>query len=322
MALAARRAAGGAAAGFVDIAPGAGVAARAGRHADARRADRRPVMLVFESTVVTGHDEEYGAGRERDPARARGRRSRGHPDRARHRRDDRARRDGAGQPLLGRRREPRRRPAAGGPRGRDRLAREVERAARARGQGRSRRHGLAEAAAHACEEAALALLQARAVLNARATWRADDAQSSTAGADPARQPAAQRGRRHLRRRRLRLPAVAAPERHARRLVRHVRRGEHVPRRGARQEHAHGVRAHRQRPRLLQLHGADQRRADAAVDLGRGPLVERARYHEQRGLPRTLDRGRAVAGADIRPGRRRADPPQGLAARRTRSPTTS
>ncbi len=38
--------------------------------------------------------------------------------------------------------------------------------------------GLATAA-HACEEAALALLQARAVLNARATWRADAAQSST-----------------------------------------------------------------------------------------------------------------------------------------------
>jgi hypothetical protein len=38
--------------------------------------------------------------------------------------------------------------------------------------------GLA-AAAHSCEEAALALLQARAVLNARATWRADAAQSST-----------------------------------------------------------------------------------------------------------------------------------------------
>jgi hypothetical protein len=38
--------------------------------------------------------------------------------------------------------------------------------------------GLAQAA-HACEDAALALLQARAVLNARATWRADAAQSST-----------------------------------------------------------------------------------------------------------------------------------------------
>lgn len=38
--------------------------------------------------------------------------------------------------------------------------------------------GLAEAA-HACEDAALALLQARSVLEARAVWRADDAQSAT-----------------------------------------------------------------------------------------------------------------------------------------------
>jgi hypothetical protein len=38
--------------------------------------------------------------------------------------------------------------------------------------------GLAEAA-HACEDAALALLQARSVLEARAMWRADDAQSAT-----------------------------------------------------------------------------------------------------------------------------------------------
>jgi hypothetical protein len=38
--------------------------------------------------------------------------------------------------------------------------------------------GLTEVA-HSCEGAALALLQARAVLNARATWRADAAQSST-----------------------------------------------------------------------------------------------------------------------------------------------
>ncbi len=38
--------------------------------------------------------------------------------------------------------------------------------------------GLAEAA-HACEDAALTLLQGRAVLEARAVWRADDAQSAT-----------------------------------------------------------------------------------------------------------------------------------------------
>jgi len=39
--------------------------------------------------------------------------------------------------------------------------------------------GALAAAAHSCEEAALALLQARAVLSARETWRADAAQSST-----------------------------------------------------------------------------------------------------------------------------------------------
>ena len=136
------------------------------------------------------------------------------------------------------------------------------------------------------------------------------------GADPESDPAAQRGRRHLRRLGLRAQADAAPERHARRLVRHVRRGEHVPRLDARQERAHGVRPHRQRPRLLHLQPpADQRPADPALDLGRRRVVGR------QGVPRAaragapVDRGRRGSRGRHPARRRRADPPPRPAAGR-------
>ena len=86
---------------------GADLAPRARRHAHRRRADRRPVdARVRESR---GHRSRRGVreGRERGQARACRRAQDRAPDRARRRRHDRAGRDGPGEPLVGRAREPR-----------------------------------------------------------------------------------------------------------------------------------------------------------------------------------------------------------------------
>ena len=161
--------------------------------------------------------------------------------------------------------------------------------------------GLAEAA-HACEDAALALLQARAVLNARATWRADAAQSSTV--QQIQQPNRPRNevddifadsgfgtRQSLRPNNTRDDwcgmFVAASMFRGAALDKNVRLAF------AHTDNVHDFFSYSRRP----------------VNEGRTPLSIWAEdqwwgvreYHEQRGLPRTWIEGAALDGADIRPG---------------------
>jgi hypothetical protein len=161
--------------------------------------------------------------------------------------------------------------------------------------------GLAEAA-HACEDAALALLQARAVLNARATWRADAAQSSTV--QQIQQPNRPRNevddifadsgfgtRQSLRPNNTRDDwcgmFVAASMFRGAALDKNVRLAF------AHTDNVHDFFTYSRRP----------------VNEGRTPLSIWAEdqwwgvreYHEQRGLPRTWIEGAALDGADIRPG---------------------
>jgi hypothetical protein len=161
--------------------------------------------------------------------------------------------------------------------------------------------GLAEAA-HACEDAALALLQARAVLDARATWRADAAQSST----PQQINQANRPRNEVddifadsgfgTRQSLRPNGTrddwcgmfvaasmfrgAALDKNARLAFAHT-------------DNVHDFFTYSRRP----------------INTGRTPLSIWAEdqwwgvkeYHEQRGLARTWVEGAAIRAADIRPG---------------------
>jgi hypothetical protein len=259
-----------------------------------------PSMLVFESVVVTGHDAEYGsAGAEIRPAVAAAlktvlpiatrlsttitrvvmqqinRSSVGVEDRA-------------AEPQL----------AA--------LAdvtawREQSSALRALAGKVDRGGGLADAA-HACEEAALALLQARSVLNARATWRADAAQSSTPAqiANPSRPrnevddifaDSGFAGRQSLRPNGTRDDwcgmFVAASMFRGAALDKNVRMAF---------AHTDNVRdffSYSGRPIN------DSRTPLSIWAEGRWWRVRE--YHEQRGLPRRWVSGRGVQGADIRPG---------------------
>jgi hypothetical protein len=137
-----------------------------------------PSMLVFESIVVSGHDEEYGqAGSEIRPALAAALRTVVPIARDVGATITRVVMEQINRSSVGvenRDADPQLAALA------DVTAwREKSSALRALA-GRVDRGGagLTEAA-HSCEEAALSLLQARAVLSARATWRADAAQSST-----------------------------------------------------------------------------------------------------------------------------------------------
>jgi hypothetical protein len=171
--------------------------------------------------------------------------------------------------------------------------------------------GALKEAALALEDAALAILQARAVAEARTTWRAGTVNSSSA-ATPRRDE---------------LDDVFADSGYGGNKAFDkgggaladwcgmFRRREPVPRLGARQADADGVRAHRQPPRLLHLHAdrRQERRPHAAVDLGRRAVVV------GRGLSRVAraqaqGRGGAGRGGRHPPGRHRADPPQRRQAR--------
>jgi hypothetical protein len=136
-----------------------------------------PSMLVFESTVVSGHDQEYAtAEAEIRPALAAALKTVvpaatelgatiTRTVMRQVNRSSAALDDGDAEPQL----------AALA----DVTAWRVASSALRALAGKVDAGGSLAAAAHACEEAALALLQARAVLSARATWRADAAQSST-----------------------------------------------------------------------------------------------------------------------------------------------
>lgn len=161
--------------------------------------------------------------------------------------------------------------------------------------------GLAEAA-HSCEEAALALLQARAVLNARATWRADAAQSSTTTqiANPNRPrnevddifaDSGFSGRQSLR------PNGTRDDWCGMFVAASMFRGSALDK-NVRMAFAHTDNVH------------DFFRYDTfPTNDGRTPLSIWAEgqwwgvkeYHEQRGLTRKWVQGAAVDGADIRPG---------------------
>jgi hypothetical protein len=160
--------------------------------------------------------------------------------------------------------------------------------------------GLAEAA-HSCEEAALALLQARALLNARATWRADRAQSSTEAeianhqrprneVDDIFADSAFSDRQTLR------PTGRRDDWCGMFVAASLFRGSALDK-NVRMAFAHT-------DNLLDFFNYT-----ANVNPERTPLSMWAedrwwkvrQYHEQRGLPRTWITGAALATADIRPG---------------------
>ncbi len=161
--------------------------------------------------------------------------------------------------------------------------------------------GLAEAA-HSCEEAALALLQARAVLDARATWRADAAQSST----PAQIQNQTRPRNEVDdifadsgfapRQSLRPDGtrddwcgmfVAASMFRGSTLDKNVRMAF------AHTDNVHDYFTYSRRP-------INDRRTPLSI-WADGEWWGVREYHEQRGLARTWIEGGAIAGGDIRPG---------------------
>ena len=163
-----------------------------------------PTMLLFESIVVSGHDEEYGrAGSEIRPALAAALQAvipiaRDVGDTIVRVVMEQMNRSSVG--VQDRDADPQLAALAG----RDRLAREVQRAARARAQGRSRRHRARGGGAR------LRGCRAGAAAGARRAQRPRDVARGRravldACADPAAEPAAQRGRRHLRRLGLRRP---------------------------------------------------------------------------------------------------------------------
>lgn len=161
--------------------------------------------------------------------------------------------------------------------------------------------GLAEAA-HACEDAALAMLQARSVLSARETWRADDAESST----PAQIANPHRPRNEVddifadsgfnRRQSLRPNGtrddwcgmfVAASMFRGAALDKNVRLAF------AHTDNVFDFFTYNRRP-------TNERRTPRSI-WAEGQWWDLREYHRQRGLERTWAQGAAVAGADIRPG---------------------
>ncbi len=161
--------------------------------------------------------------------------------------------------------------------------------------------GLAEAA-HACEDAALALLQARSVLEARATWRADAAQSSTVAqiATPNRPrnevddifaDSGFGSRQSLRPNGTRDDwcgmFVAASMFRGSALDKNVRMAF------AHTDNVHDFFNYDTRP-------TNDRRTPLSI-WAEGQWWGVREYHEQRGFPRTWIGGAAVAAADVRPG---------------------
>jgi hypothetical protein len=161
--------------------------------------------------------------------------------------------------------------------------------------------GLAEAA-HSCEDAALALLQARAVLSARETWRADEAQSST----PAQIANPQRPRNEVddifadagygTRQSLRPNGtrddwcgmfVAASMFRGSALDKNVRMAF------AHTDNVHDFFTYDRQP-------TNDRRTPLSI-WAEDRWWRVREYHEQRGLPRTWLTGAGLAGGDIRPG---------------------
>jgi hypothetical protein len=136
-----------------------------------------PSMLVFESTVVAGHDQEYAtAGTEIRPALAAALTAvvpAATDLGVRITRTVMRQVNRSSAALADADREPQLASLS------DVTAWRVASSALRALAGKVDRGGTLAAAAHSCEEAALALLQARAVLSARSTWRADAAQSAT-----------------------------------------------------------------------------------------------------------------------------------------------
>jgi hypothetical protein len=157
-------------------------------------------------------------------------------------------------------------------------------------------------AAHSCEEAALALLQARAVLNARATWRADAAQST----EPAQINSPTRPRNEVDD--IFADSGFAPRQSLRpngsrddwcgmfvaaSMFRGATLDKNVRMAFAHTDNVHDFFTYDRTP-------TNDRRTPLSI-WAEGQWWGVREYHQQRGLARTWVEGAALTGADIRPG---------------------